>query len=715
MSQDVTITLSEEFINAANAAEFFSGEELVSIGLSVKQGYEEDDKSRDAWKRRTEAAFDLALQVQKAKSFPWAGASNVKFPLVTIAALQWHARAYPLLIQGPEIVKMRVVGADPEGKLRQSADRVAKYMSYQLLEESDSWEEETDRALLQVPIVGCAFKKIYRNGSKQQNISELVPAKHFVVNYWAKSVDDAPRRTHVLPLTRNDIHTRWKTGLFRDPSGESWFDAGPSTSSGPDTSRRDKRLGQVRPARPDDVTPFHFLEQMVSLDLDGDGYEEPYIITVERESGWVARIVANFLPRDIVWDGAPFTSDIVRIEEDRFWVKIPFIPQPDGGVYDMGFGVLLGPLNESIDTIINQLIDAGTLQTTAGGFLARGVKIRGGQQSFSPFQWNRVDSIGEDLQKGIVPFPVREPSGTLFQLLGLLVDYTNRISGSTDIMVGENPGQNTPAETSRLMAEQGMKINSAIFKRVWRAFKQEFQLMYLLNRRHVPLSVTKYGESNGWISREDFQLPEESVRPAADPNLSSDGQRVQQASMVKQSAATTPGYDKDEVEMNWLRALRVENVERMFLGSKKVPPAPHPKVMLEQLRQEGGLKKVMAQMQARQQEKIMDIIASREQVQAEIELLKAQCVEILSAVGAAQAAHELKAFEAQIKVLQSVDESHRAYLELMLGAKKDGAKAPDAGGLPGMAAPSGNAGGPAGPGSPGQAGPGDMGAGGVPT
>jgi chaperonin GroES len=692
------ITLTEAVINSPNLCDRFNERDLEKIGHAVVEGYKIDKDSRSKWEKRNELALNLALQLAEEKTFPWPGASNVKFPLVTIAAIQWHSRAYPMLIQGPDIVKMNINGPDPDGQLRQSADRVASYMSYQLLEESPDWEEEADRSLLQVPIVGCAFKKTYHSALEGRNISELVSARDFVINYYAKSVSTAQRKTHVIPMYRNDIYEKCTSGVWHDVTETQWFNGQPKASQTNSVTNQDKRTGLSAPATSDFTTPFQILEQHVRMDLDGDGYAEPYIVTVEETSGEVCRVVANFEPDDVLRVGGP-SSRIVRVKETQWFTKIPFIPSPDGAIYDIGFGVLLGPTNHAVDSILNQLIDAGTLATTSGGFLGRGVKIRGGEYSFRPFGWQRVDSTGEDLAKGVFPFPVREPSSTLFNLLSLLIDYTNRISGSTDIMVGENPGQNTPAQTSQLMAEQGAKINSAIFKRVWRAFKEEFQKMYLLNRKHTPVTVLQYGSESGWVRRNDFQLNEAAIRPGADPHLSSDGHRAQQAIMVKQFAASTPGYNKDAVERMVLRAMRVESIDTLFPGSDKVQQPPHPKVMLENLKGEHKMKLQEADHKARLLQMMVEMEAASQREMAEVELIRAQIAEIVSQIGSAQAAGQVKAFEAQIGALKAMDESRRGYMELLMKGMENGS-GDKQGAVPRMAAPPGNAGGPQAPAGP---------------
>lgn len=654
------IKLSEENCKSENLCSKFTDNDLMRIGAIVVDGYEADEGSRTVWKKRYETAMNLAVQLQEQKTFPWAGASNVKFPLVTIASMQWHSRAYPLLVSGPDLVRVRVFGPDPAGDRHAIARAVGEYMSWQLLEENDSWEEQTDRALMQLPIIGCIFKKLRYDPEKQLVVSEAVSPMDLVLNYYSKSVESCPRKTHVIPMFRNAIYTRVARGIFRDCEGEAWYSGIPGTNSQSE-SKADRRTGMAAPAVADQTTPVQFLEQHVHLDLDDDGYEEPYIITVEKTTGYVVRIVTNFDWEDVIFMPGTNGKKISSIKESQYFVKYGFIPSPDGGIYDIGFGALLGPLNQSVDSIINQLIDAGTLQTTSGGFLGRGIKIRGGEISFRQFGWQRVDSTADDISKNIFPFPVREPSNTLYQLLGLLIEYTNRISGSTDIMVGENPGQNTPAETSRLLAEQGSKINSAIFKRVWRSMGCEYKAMYAMNGKYMKESVN-YGDTNiKWVSRDYFRKSRVDISPVADPHLASDTALIQQAQFLAQRAMGVPGYDRDKVERRLLRALRVDDVDAIYPGPEKIPAPPPLKVVLEQMknsREDGKSRMKLA-------EKVIELQTNHELVQAQIMKIYAEISQIISGIGIAKGAQQLEALNSQVKVLQAQDASTMGYLNLI--------------------------------------------------
>lgn len=591
---DRYITLDEDAIKSPNLCSSFSVEDLTRIGHHVAEGYRRDKVSRFKWERRTQAAMDLAMQVQKEKTFPWPGASNVAFPLITIAALQFHSRAYPAIINGTDVVKCRVNGEDPSGEKAARAARVSTHMSWQVLEEDDAWEAQKDMLLINLPIVGTTFVKSYWNAEKGHRCDETVLAQDLVLDYWAKSVESCPRKTHRIPLFRNDLHSGIKRGIYRDVSEETWYSRPPQqTEEDAAAAKRDNRLGQT-PPESDETTPFECLEQHVSLDLDGDGYAEPYIITIEKVSECVLRIVTGFdRPEDIQ---RTREGEIISINRLEYFTKYSFIPSPDGGIYDVGFGVLLGPLNESASTLINQLIDAGTIQTTKGGFLGRGVKIRGGVYAFSPLEWKRVDSSGDDLRKNIVPLEVGEPSAVLFQLLSLLINYVQRISGTTDPMVGENPGQNTTAETMRTMVQEGMKVYSAVFKRVWRSMKQEFKKGYILNGIYLPV---RFSFSNGQRARrEDYLGQPDDIAPAADPNVTSDQMALAQAMQLKQMAMATPGYDTDAVERKVLKALKVEGIDQIFPGVQKTGAPKDVKLQIQEMKTQVDMAKLrQAQME----------------------------------------------------------------------------------------------------------------------
>lgn len=651
-----TLVLSQETIQSPNLCDQFSDQDLDRLGVWAYDNYKRDLESRSAWLRRNEAGMDLAMQLQKEKTFPWAGCANIKFPLVTIAAMQFHARAYPAIVNGRSVVQCRVLSSDEEGIAQKRADLISRHMSWQLLEQDEGWEEEQDRALLNISIVGCGFKKSRYDPGLRHNVSEFVSAKDLVINYWARSVDSARVKTQIVPMFSNDIYERVKSGAFRDVLSEDWYTTGTKVSAAVD-ERKDARTGMTQPSD-DPNAPFICLEQHCWLDLDCDGYEEPYIVTFEEESQKILRIVCRFeRPEDVEYNKQ---GEVVRIHATEYFTKLPFVPSPDGGIYDIGFGVLLGPLNESVNSALNQLFDAGTISNTAGGFLGRGAKLKGGVLSFQPFSWNRVDATGDDLRKSIFPLPVREPSSVMYQLLGLLIDYTNRISGATDMLVGENPGQNTPAETSRAMLEQGQKIYSAIFKRIWRSMKQEFKKLFVLNGLYLPDRST-FGDGIA-IRREDYAVGMASVVPAADPTIESDGARFARATLVREAAATNPGYNVDEVERNYLRELKIDNIDQLYPGQAGMEPTEDVKITIQRMKNEH----LGMQLQQEQMKFIITMQETRRLNDAKIAELSAKAAVLEAQARSEPEKQAVAAFRAAIEAMREQNQQVNNDLDRMM-------------------------------------------------
>lgn len=681
------LTINEATIGSGNLCDKFSEEDLKKIGQWCAECYERDAKSRETWLQRSEGALELAMQVQKEKTFPWQGCSNIIFPLVTIAAMQFHARAYPVIVSGKDVVKCRSFGRDPDGLGMQRAQKISDHMSWQLLEEDGSWEEETDLGLLNVAIVGCGFKKTYYSSEKQHNISTYVHAKDLVFDYWAKSIEGAITKTHRIPLFRNEIYSRVRSGQYRDILDDSWYKADASIPFSAQRAEQDRRDGANQPTS-NHNTPFSMLEQHCWLDLDCDGYAEPYIITFEEGSSEVVRIVTRFdRMEDVHYNES---KQIIKIDAWEYFTKVPFIPSPDGSIMDIGFGVLLGPLNESVDAAINQLFDAGTLANTAGGFLGRGAKIRGGVYEFAPFSWNRVDSTGDDLRKSIYPLPVREPSSVMFNLLNLIIDYTGRISGATEINVGENVGQNTPAETARTMSEQGQKIYTAIFKRIWRGMAKEFRKLYQLNSVHLPPSLT-FGEAGESIGREDYRGPAGAVVPVADPSVASASEGLAKATLLKQLSAGNPAYDADQVELGMLRAMGIQDPEKVYKGvANAPPPQPDVKILVQQMKTQSD----MAKLELMKMTMIMTLQENRRVNDAKIMELAAKAFKAQEEGESVKAGQQIDAFRASMELMRMESDNWTQQINSLMEIGKNELEARgDSGmgtGLPQLEGPSGN-------------------------
>lgn len=569
-------------VDSTNIADNLDEQELNDISETVSTGFEADLGSRAKWETCLKEWTDLALQVREDKVWPWVGASNVKYPLLSTAAMQFNARAYPSLIPSTgKIVKCDVVGKDPRGEKTELAWRVSTFMSYQILNSMRGWEEDMDQLLIMLPIVGCVFKKTYYDSVIKENCSDLVLPRNLVVNYWTKHLDSAERISEIIYLNKRQVKERQLSGLFLDIEL-------------PDPSADNNQNDPNAPSVSDAATPYQIIEQHTFLDMDDDGYAEPYVVTFERWSKKILRIVARYDDQTMYLDDE---DKVVRIEPIQYYTKFGFIPNPDGGFYDIGFGLLLSPLNESVNTLINQLIDAGTLSNLQGGFLGKGMKLKMGESNWTPGEWKTIQTHVDDLRKQVMPLPVKEPSDVLFKLMGTLVTSGKELASVAEIFVGKMPGQNTPATTTMATIEQGMKVFTAVYKRLYRALKEEYTKLFRLNQ--VYLDVEKYTEVLDLeATLDDFNQKSYNVVPNADPSTATQQEKLLKAQALMEMLPLGT-LDIMEVTKRLLDAQEQPNVEMLFnqqiRETGQFQPQPDPKQMemeakmkLEQ--QKAGLK-----------------------------------------------------------------------------------------------------------------------------
>lgn len=585
-SQDTDAAASlRAMVEDKNIAKNLDEQKLLSIGANVSEGFEADLCSREHWEKNLKEWTKLALQVKETKTWPWVNASNVKYPLVSIASMQFNARAYPSLVPATsDIVKVEVIGKDPQGEKLEKAKRIGKYMSYQILNQMEGWEEDMDKLLLMLPIVGTVFKKTYFDSVKKQNVSELVLPKNLVVNYWAKSLESAERISEMLDMSQRRVKEKMMTGSFLD------------VELGDPQRVNDKEFEMTVQ---DETTPYSIIEQHTYLDLDDDGYSEPYIVTFERFSKKILRIVARFDENTIY---TSVEGKLQKIEAIQYYTKYGFIPNPEGGFYDIGFGLLLSPLNESVNTLINQLIDAGTLSNLQSGFFGKGLKLKMGESRFQPGEWKTVQATGDDLRKQIVPLPAKEPSAVLFQLMGTLITSGKELASVAEIFVGKMPGQNTPATTTMATIEQGMKVFTAVYKRVYRSLRSEFKKIFDLNS--VYLNPQQYAAVvDAPVDPSDFDNSSYDVCPGADPNTATQSEKLMKAQGLLELLPTGI-LDPVEVVRRVLEAQEQPNWEKLFnqqiQQTGQFQPAPDPK--LQEMEMKGQLEQQKAAMKQQELE-----------------------------------------------------------------------------------------------------------------
>ena len=570
----LTINLCDELIAMPD------GEGLLGrIGQTAIRQYDIDETSRTEWKTKTKAAMDLAMQITGAKTSPWPGASNIVYPLVSAAAIQFAARAYPAIVAGKDVVKGVVVGddkgepvidpqsggqmADPEtgqpmwlkypGVKQARSERIGQHMSWQLLEDQPEWELETDKLLHILPIVGCIFRKSYFDPEEDRNVAVLVLADHLVINYRAKSLETAPRLTEIIKLYPVEIEESQRSGVFLEHD-----------------------FGQATDGSGDEDAPHEFLEQHRRIDLDEDGYPEPYIVTVHKATAKVVRIVPRYDPEGIMLSG--LDKQVRRISPIHYYTQYNFLPNPDGGIYGIGLGQLLDPINQSVNTTLNQMFDAASMQNSGGGFVGKGLSLHSGSLRFKLGEWKIVNALGSTVRDAVVPLTFQGPSPVLFQLLGFMIDAGKELSSNTEVLSGAQRQANVPATTTLALIEQGLKVFTAVYKRIYRSLKSEYDKQFRLNRIYLDRD-TRYRYRDEWkvIQRQDY-VDGSGVEPVSDPAMVSDMQQLAKAELLK-GFLNDPLIDRKEVLTRIFAAVKLEDPEKLL----KQEPDKNPELMLKSM------------------------------------------------------------------------------------------------------------------------------------
>lgn len=636
----------EELLNSANVADKLTEEELDKIADDLVKRIQEDIRSMDGWTRKYNDYVKLALQIKEKKSFPWPNAANTKYPLLTMAALQFHARMYPAVVNGKSIVKGKVIGYDPTGEKAKRAERVGKFQTYQLMEQIHNWDEDMDKLGLVLPIAGCVFKDISWDSVDERINVELVLPTDMIVNYWAKSMDDARRITRRLYYYENTIKEFQAEKLFLDVE----LSPPVARSKSPE---EDKNQGRTFYGSDENDLPYEIWKCQTWLDLDKDKYKEPYIVYIEPNDKKILRIQPNYELADV---RKTSSGKISRIRAKRNFIKFDFIPAPDGGLFGVGFGLLLGSLNEVVNTNINQLIDQGTMHTTGGGFLGKGVRMAGGALTFEPNEWKILPVVGDDIKKNVFPLPVREPSDVLLQLMQFLVQSGKEVIAISEIATGKLPGQNTPATTTITSVEEGMKIFTAIYKRIHRQLKKEFKRIFELNSVHITdeeyfqvLDSSGGVMDEGMVSAEDFNSEDVDVAPESDPNVASDVLRLTKAQQLVE-LIPLGAVDPAKAGMRILEALDVPNPQELA-----PQPQPDPAVMKAQA--DIQAKQQIAQVEMRMKEMELQFKQKEGEMKLQLKQMELQLKEVEMHMNAqiSQQQHQ--------QTMQQNDESHRQSIE----------------------------------------------------
>lgn len=640
----MNLKLLKKYVESNNIAENLSEEKLAKIGQRVLEGYQDDLSSMSDWLACVDEALKLSALKKEEKNTPFPNASNIKFPIITTACQQFSARTMPELIKDNKIVKAQVIGKDPDGSKMLRAERVSKFMSYQLLTESKTWKKQLDKLLTTLPNIGFMIKKTYWDPIKKQNCSDVCNYKDVIINSNIESLDEAERITHVLHYFTNDLVEMKQAGLYLKKVVD-------------EEIARYKELEVVK--------KIDVLEQHRYLDLDDDGYKEPYCVTVLKDNGKVLRIKASFNEEGIITEDQ-LSSDsygeqdedkgdskkLIKIDPIRYFTDFHFLPSPDGKFHSMGFGTLMHHMNETINTILNQLIDAGRLSNMRGGYLDSRAKIQSGDSLHEPGEFKKVKMNSMlTLKDAFLPIEYREPSQVLLSLLEILITSAKELSSTTDAMQGTQQTQNAKSGAVISQIEQGMKILTSIQVRFYDSLREEFLKLFKLNREYLDPQIERNVLDDVLaVSQIDFDLDKLDVFPVADPNMSSDAQRMARA-QVLQSLVGHPGVDIQEIDRRTLEMFDVPAPEKVL--PPKDPKAPPP---LEVLQFQAETEKNAQELNIKGRIVALDekrFMLDALKIEAEIMKLKTASIKDLADAEATEVGTQLQDYQTSLGILQT--------------------------------------------------------------
>ena len=546
----------------ANLSEYLDDGYLGEIASKLVASYEDDLLSRSDWEETYTKGLDLLGLKMDERTEPFQGASGVTHPLISESVTQFQAQAYKELLPAGGPVKTSILGLQDQEREAQ-ATRVRDFMNYEITEVMEEYDPDMDQMLFYLPLSGSCFKKVYWDVSMQRPVAKFVPAQDLVVPYAASDLQTSPRVTHVLRMDKNDIRKMQVAGFYRDVDLIASYDDPDSVREKVDelqgTARSEAEVGDT----------YTLLEMHVNLDIEGfedldptgepTGIQLPYIVTIDKGSNKVLSIRRNF------------DEGTELAKKRQYFVHYKFMPGL--GFYGFGLIHMIGGLGRAATSILRQLIDAGTLSNLPAGFKARGIRVRNSDEPLKPGEFRDIDAPGGDLRNSIMPLPYKEPSATLGTLLGSLIDAGRRFISLADEKTS-SMNQEAPVGTTVALLERGMKVMSAIHKRLHYAQRLEFRILARIFADNLPQEYPyEVAGAQRTVFAADFDNRVDVV-PVSDPNIFSMAQRVTLAQTQLQMAQSAPQlHNLHAAYRRMYQALEVQNIEELL------PPMPKPQPM----------------------------------------------------------------------------------------------------------------------------------------
>ena len=549
----------------ANIAESLDDSTLDNIAIELVAGIEKDKSSREDWEKTyTDGLKYLGMKFDQERSEPFEGASGVIHPLLGEAVTNFQAQAYKELLPSNGPVKTQVIGKY-DVVVEEQAQRVADFMNYQITHVMEEFDEELDQMLFYLPLAGSAFKKIYYDEALGRAVSKFIAPEDLIVPYFSTDLESCPRITNVVKMPENEVKKLQAMGFYKKIKV--------SYSDNTEYSQVEEEINELSGLEPSYDTGEVSVLYEVHCNLEIDGFEDmdeqgemtgvklPYIVTLDSTSNNILSIYRNYEEND------PLRKKI------EYFVHFKFLPGL--GFYGFGLTHMIGGLSKASTSILRQLIDAGTLANLPAGFKTRGIRIRDEDTPIQPGEFRDVDAPGGSLRESIQPLPFKEPSGTLLNLLGILVNAGQRFASISEINVGQgNP--NAPVGTTLALLERSTKVLSAIHKRLHNSQKKEFKILSNVFKEYLPEEYPyNVANANNSIKLTDFD-DRVDIFPISNPDIFSQSQRIAMAQEMMQLVQSNPEVHGPagiyESYKRMYAAIGVDNIEQILVPPPQTEP-----------------------------------------------------------------------------------------------------------------------------------------------
>lgn len=601
-----------KFVQASNIAEMLDEDELHRICEDAGHGFDIDEDSCRDWIDMNKEALKMIKAETNVEHTQNYAHSKVIYPLLASANIQLASRLIPHLVRNNKVAECAVLGPDPDGSKAAKAEIVSDFFSYDLLIDSDSWLKESHKLIHMVCAWGTGYRKLCFDEGQDKVLSEVLSPEDVIINTNTPSIDKARRITIRNFMTKNEIVEYIRSDRFCEVD----VDKLKSGFSDDDLAGQDLR----------DTNPiYEILEQFCYLDLDEDGYEEPYVVYFHKDSSTVLGIYAGYEAEDIHVNDK---GKIKKIIPRPYIIDYHCIDDPAGKYHSMGLNHLLFHQNKSITSILRQLIDSGTLANQQGGFTTKAFKTKKREikQELGKFTQLEIPP-NVDIRSQIMPLPFKEPSQVLFSLLGLLIDAGKETGFVTQALMGDSEGQNVPATTQLSIIEQGTRAFKPMVQKLFHSLKKEFKMMFHLYGKFSSMDrFARYNDLNIQAGKDIFNDDELDIMPVADPTQSSEAHVYMKIQALQQMLQTPLAnvLNVQALAIRILKGLQIDNPEELIAPPPANPP-PDPKMMelqlkqqiadgkhqLEQIReQREGMKLHMDMLNTQIKQKQMDIVAA---------------------------------------------------------------------------------------------------------